>query len=153
MKYYFFLIFGLCVFCFSCDRSTVFKTDFKSFKSNRWFVEDELLFEVEMEKEGEYNVVLFLSHVYGIDCDELPIILKIIDPNGDKIEQKVGVKLKNKKGTDLGECLGDICDLEVVLKKKVKFFKGKYFFKIKNDYIRNYLPNVIGVGMGVKKEI
>ncbi|MEZ4854594.1 hypothetical protein, partial [Flavobacterium sp.] len=94
--------------------------------------------------------------IFGFPITELPVLVGIQNEEKDVYMDIVNVKIIDKNGKHLGDCLGDICDVyAVILTQNLE--KGNYTIKIGNalqssDSQHQYLPNILGVGIDVNKE-
>ena len=67
--------------------------------------------------------------------EKIPVTLKLLDENTN----------------ELGSCLGDYCDLELVITPTISFSEqGKYQIKVLNTFNYEYLPNVLSVAIQVE---
>lgn len=147
------LIAFLSIFLFiSCDKSSVYSEFYKNKEDNRWLKSDEKTFEFTIDNDVQlYDVIFDFSHVYDYQFTSVPIDFVIENPKGEKEKFTINLKLKDTNGKEIGDCSGDICDLKFKLKRKSKLEKGTYKVIISNSFKENYLPNVIGVGLEIKK--
>ena len=147
------LIAFLSIFLFiSCDKSSVYSEFYKNKEDNRWLKSDEKTFEFTIDNDVQlYDVIFDFSHVYDYQFTSVPIDFVIENPKGEKEKFTINLKLKDTNGKELGDCSGDICDLKFKIKQKSKLEKGNYKISISNSFKGDYLPNVIGVGLEIKK--
>ncbi len=147
------LIAFLSIFLFiSCDKSSVYSEFYKNKEDNRWLKSDEKTFEFTIDDAEElYDVIFDFSHVYDYQFASVPIDFVIENPKGEKEKFTINLKLKDTNGKEIGDCSGDICNLKFKIKQKSKLNKGKYKVSITNSFKGEYLPNVIGVGLEIKK--
>jgi len=120
-------------------------------EENRWLQTDVKTFEFEILDESQlYDIVFRFSHVYDYQFPKIPLSFSIENPKGEKENFSIDLALKDKNGKELGDCAGDICDLDFPLKNKTKLIKGKYKITVLNTFKgAPYLPNVIGIGLNV----
>ena len=147
------LVAFLSIFFFiSCDKSSVYSKFYKNKEDNRWLKSDEKTFEFTIDDDVQlYDAIFDFSHVYDYQFASVPIDFIIENPSNEKEKFTINLKLKDTNGKEIGDCSGDICDLKFKLKHKSKLEKGTYKVIISNSFKENYLPNVIGVGLEIKK--
>ena len=141
------------LFLSSCNNVNYVYTKFqKDFSENRWFNDDIRLFEVTIEDDVQlYDLDVQFGHIYDYNLDNVPLEVVIKAPSGTIEKLKVDVLIKGKDGKDLGDCTGDICDVYHVLKSKASLEKGVYVIEVKQASKLVYLPNVLGIGLNVRK--
>jgi gliding motility-associated lipoprotein GldH len=141
------------LFLLSCNNVSYVYTKFqKDFSENRWFNDDTRLFEVAIGDDTQlYDLELQFGHIYDYNLSNVPLEVIIKAPSGTIEKLKVDVLIKGKDGKDLGDCTGDICDVYHVLKSKTSLEKGLYIIEIKQASKLVYLPNVLGIGLNVRK--
>lgn len=149
MKNCFYLI--LICSIISCNQDKIYSEFHNDFKKNRWNNSDVQDFDFTIEEEANYDVQLEFSHVYDYQFSHVPLSIEIVFPNGKKIQEEINLQIKDELGKHLADCSGDICDLYKVIKKNILFEKGNYKIKLSNSFANKYLPNVIGVGITIKK--
>jgi gliding motility-associated lipoprotein GldH len=135
---------------FSCSKQNHFSQFIEFPDENRWDVADKKTFEFEIDDDTKnYNVSLLFSHVYGYQFNSIPIVFEIENPDGTTEEIKEDLLIKDDEGKDLGDCVGDICDLNYTFKSKTKLQKGTYKITVSHSFNGLFLPNVIGIGLKV----
>ncbi|KIX22343.1 hypothetical protein SY27_00325 [Flavobacterium sp. 316] len=149
-KHLFFLVF---LFLLSCDKDIVYSKFYSDFKENRWLTKEVKSFDFLIKNnESKVDLILHLGHVYDFQFQSVPFNVIIFYPDGKKESIPINLKIKDENGKDLADCSGDICDLYFTIKEKMALQKGKYKVEIKNNFSGDYLPNVLGVGIKVKKQ-
>lgn len=151
MKTKTFLLLSLFTILISCSKQNQF-SQFDTFgEENRWQKADAKTFEFDITDDTQlYNLVFRFSHVYDYQFPSIPINVVIESPDGKKGELKIDVPIKDDSGKDLGECAGDICDLNYKIEEKIKLQKGNYKITFSHSFEGPYLPNVIGIGLNVE---
>ena len=125
---------------------------YRDFEDNRWFKLDSKTFEFDVNEDvANARIIIKFSHVYEPYYNNVPIEVVIKKQGGESETIKTTMFLKDKKGKDISDCLGDICDLDFMLKENYPFRKGKYSITIANTVNTTYLPNVIGLGLEVER--
>lgn len=135
----------------SCNKDNVFHKFDKDFESNRWSKLDIKKYDFEISEPNKYDVILEFSHIYDYDMETIPFVINIQSPDGTETNEKLELPIKDKSGKHLADCSGDICDLKYVLKPNYDLEKGNYSISISNTSKFGFLPNVLGVGLKVKK--
>ena len=145
------LLLSLFTILISCSKQNQF-SQFDTFgEENRWQKADAKTFEFDITDDTQlHNIVFRFSHVYGYQFASIPLNVVIESPDGKKEELKIDVPIKDDSGKDLGECAGDICDLNYKIEEKIKLQKGNYKITFSHSFEGPYLPNVIGIGLNVE---
>ena len=135
----------------SCSNQGNFN-QFETFgDENRWQKSDVKTFEFDVTDDSQlYNLTFRFSHVYDYQFATVPINFTIENPAGEKENHSIDLVIKDANGKDLGECAGDVCDLNYKLEENLKLQKGKYKVIISHSFNGPYLPNVIGIGLNVE---
>ena len=151
MKIKTFLLLGLLLAVASCTKSSSYSSTI-DFSNNQWQKKDPQLFDFTIEDDSKlYDMVFSISHVYDYQFASIPLSFTWIKPDGTTETIPLDFKIKDKNGKDLGECAGDICDLNYPLKENVKLQKGKHQIKVSHSFQFDYLPNIINIGFKVIK--
>ena len=135
----------------SCDSKVIYNEFYSDFKDNRWISNEAKTFAFTIEKEEVGAIILHLGHIYDFQFESIPIEVKIITPDNKTEVLELDIKLKDTEGKDLADCSGDICDLYVPLKEKAMLKNGKYKVVITNKFTLPYLPNILGIGIQIKR--
>lgn len=133
----------------SCVNSASLVTE--SFPDNRWAKADVQHYTIAISEESTADVTLLFSHVAGPQFTKIPVVLDITAPGGVKETINVTLNLADESGKSLSECAGDVCDLRTVVKPAYSLKKGTYTFDLRNEFSGDYLPNVLAVGVELKK--
>lgn len=146
-----FFSFFLVVFI-ACNSSSTFSQFDKMPENNHWEKSDAKVYEFDITDDNQqYDIRFQFSHVYGYQFAEIPIDLSFESPDGQKENFGITLTIKDRKGQDLGDCSGDICDLTTAIREKTKLQKGHYKITVSHSFKGPYLPNVIGIGLDVDK--
>lgn len=143
---------GLLLLTLACDKatSTYSKLD-ADFESNRWLQADVKTHEFAITDDAKtYDLVLRFSHVYDYQFASVPMTITITAPSGQQEKKDILLQIKDGSGKQLGDCSGDVCDLEMNLKEKAQLEKGTYKVSLTHTFQGPYLPNVLGVGLDVR---
>jgi gliding motility-associated lipoprotein GldH len=123
------------------------------FPMNRWLKNDVQVFQPKIIDIGvNYTVFLNFGHVYGFQFKEVPVEVLIESPSGAIERVLVPLQILDQDNQDVGECLGDICDIKHPLKENFRFTEqGVYTFSVSNQFDNVFLPNVLAVGIAIEK--
>lgn len=145
------ILFAVLFICFSCDSKFVYNEFDSDFENNRWLPDNNKTFDFSIEIDIEASIVLHLGHIYDFQYDSIPLEVTITYPDGTIETESIDLKIKDDQGKDLAECSGDICDLYFTLKEKEMLKKGNYMIVVSNKFNPPYVPNILGIGIQVKK--
>lgn len=134
----------------ACDNGKIHSEFDRNFKDNRWFKNDVRTFEFEIEEAGEYSIDFDLGYIFDYPLNAIPITTEMTLPDGKIVANKVDLYVKIESKSN-GDCAGDICDLPTEIYPPHHLDVGKYKIKISNAYSSEYLPNILGVGITVKR--
>ena len=134
----------------NCKDENVIYQEFQEFsEAHQWQKNENKTFEIEISKEANYDLNFKISHVYGFQFDNLPLTCIIEDSNGNKETIPFKLGMKDASGKDLGDCTGDICDLDFLVKSNINLKQGKYKVIFSHSFKFPYIPNIIGVGCSI----
>jgi gliding motility-associated lipoprotein GldH len=145
------LLFLTLILFTSCNDKTVFSDDTSDFTANQWMKNDVKTFTFSNETTQNFNLSVNISHVYDYQFDKIPLGVGITNPEGATDVVFFDLILKDNQGKDLGDCLGDICDLQQIFKKNYTLGKGKYTFTVFHKFEHPYVPNISNLGITVEK--
>ena len=147
-------------FCFlitaaliSCDANTVYTKNDDNFPQFRWEKGRAVVFEPTIEDVSvPYDIMINFRHVNGFQYADMQIRVVRISPSGEETSKEFDFPVVDGKGDYLSECALDICDLETDFETGAKFEEtGKYTYKISHLMPPDPLPNVMEVGLVVRK--
>ena len=143
------LLFTVLLFT-SCNNKSIFSKSDSNFPENRWLKIDAKSFNFSVEDDTKsYDLIFNFGHVYDYQFETVPVICTIENPKGEIETIPFTLKIKDSKGKDAGDCIGDICDLQYTIKEKTALLKGNYKITIANDFDNGYLPNVSHISLDV----
>lgn len=149
---YIWLFLVIVTFSFGCSNNKVFEEyrEMDKFSWNRFNI---LKFEVPVDDtESEFDIYIAIRHLPEFPYKQLPVNLTIYSPSGEMRSANQTLSLYDKAGNSLSECLGDFCDISVVVRKEFKFSEqGIYKFRIENKWKKVDLPGIMEVGLIVEK--
>ena len=135
----------------SCNSNCIYKEFDKDFTSSRWPKNDVRSYSFTIPADGKYDLYVHFSHVYDSPLATVPLKMTISSPSHTDENLEVLLKLRDADGAQLADCTGDYCDLEQQVFGNRKMTAGDYVIKLANDFNFAYLPNVLGVGIEVRK--
>ena len=144
------LLFTLILVCFSCEKDRVFYEMHSDFEENRWMAGNSQRYAFEIENSDVYSIHLLFSYVYGFQFSSLPMTFTLTDAKGNKTEWQQKLQILNSKGKELGECAGDLCDLQQAVHTG-NLSPGKYTISVSQQFPGDYIPNVLGLGISIYK--
>ncbi|QEE48421.1 hypothetical protein FUA48_02165 [Flavobacterium alkalisoli] len=134
----------------SCAKFSLYSEKINDFPDNRWAADDAKTFSFELTEDVEKaKLDLFFSYVFEPGYDKVPVKLYMIKEGEAQVTIPEVLLLKNEAGEDLGDCLGDVCDLTQTIATQ-NFTKGKYTIKVVHEVNGPYLPNVIALGISLE---
>jgi gliding motility-associated lipoprotein GldH len=99
-----------------------------------------------------YNIYINIRHSFLFDWRNIYVQVGTQLPDGKKMEKRVNLPLSEADGKWYGSCLGDNCDIPIIIQQDAKFpVPGKYTFTIRQDMRVNPLEKIKSVGLRVEK--
>ena len=131
----------------SCNEAVLYSESHTDFPENRWYQTNPVAYEFEVTNDqSAYDITLGFRYVYGAQFKEIPIEVYITTPQHHIEKIPVTLYLSDENGNDLGDCMGDYCDLNTMIKQNYKFDAvGTYKVQILNKFDYEYLPNVMAM--------
>jgi len=140
------------VFLTSCNNKKVFEKhhDFEKFI---WHKSEIVEFEVDIkDKDIEYDVFVAVRYITQFPLKHVKIGLAIESPHGEKRFKAHDLLIKNEDGSNKGDGLGDIWDVEVpVYKNKLFAVSGVHKFSIENRMHLIDMPGIMAMGIVLRK--
>lgn len=136
----------------SCNRNVIF-TEYHSFKGYEWYASDKAVFETDIsDTQNLHNISLKVRHADSYPYNNLFLFVTTSYPDGMVKKDTMEVILANQKGEWMGSGAGDIFDLEVPIKKNVRFkLAGKYKFEFEQAMRVDPLPMIMDFGFEIEK--
>jgi len=136
----------------SCNKNKVFEK-YHDFADNKWGKSDVVTFEVNIDKvDIEYDILIAIRHTPAYAFANVIIGLTIETPAGEKRMMQHSLIIRSADGKFLGDGLGDIYDISVPVYKNMLFkYPGKYKFTIENRMHLVEMPDLMSVGLIIKK--
>ena len=149
---FFLLLFVLLIVNFGCSNVKVFE-EYKKFDNLSWHRFNFLEFEVPIEDtETEFDIYISIRHLPEFPYKQLPVNLTIYSPSGEMRTADHMLELNDNEGNSLSECLGDFCDVSILVRKDFKFSEpGTFKFRIENKWKKVDLPGIMEVGLILEK--
>lgn len=136
----------------SCNSKTVFSETKDGFTANQWQKKEPQQFSFSITEDlKNYDLSLTISHVYDYQFESVPMEVGITNPKGETEILLFDLLIKDPKGKDKGDCLGDLCDLKQTFKKNLKLSKGNYTVHVSHRFNYDYLPNITSLGLEVEQ--
>lgn len=119
----------------SCSQNTVFSRFDTLDESHQWAQAHTKSYDFTIDDEAAtYDIIFKFSHVYGYPMTSVPLHLSLKKPDGSTEDFPIDLRLKDAEGKELGDCIGDICDLNSVIKEKIKLAKGSYTITVSHRF-------------------
>ncbi len=136
----------------SCDKTRIFEEN-QQIKDYKWDYNEPRTFVAEIKDTTQhYNLYVNVRHSFQFDWRNAWVKITTTFPDGKSFDKRVNLVLSEPDGHWLGDCLGDNCDMQVLIQQSAIFPKpGKYTFKITQDMRVNPLTAVKSVGMRIEK--
>ena len=137
------------VMCVQCTNKQSAQLDFPK---NRWYQTEVLSLDFTPSSLNKSHVLqLNLSYAHGFQFSEIPLEVYITSPLHQVEKIPVILYLFDDNNEELGDCVGDYCDLKFIIKDNYQFPEsGNYKIQVLNSFGHEYLPNVVSVSVQVK---
>lgn len=147
MKQQFYLL-SIAFFVISCNQ-VYKKWEKESFSTLSWKPEKEIQFHPEIKDTAQtYELILGVRHLYESRISEMNLVVTSISPSGKEQISNYTVKLKDTNGKSLASCTGNICDLETVVDRRLKFAEaGQYTITIAPNPERGRIVGIMEFGL------
>jgi len=138
--------FVMCVQCTNKESAQL------NFPKNRWYQSEVLSLDFTPSSlDKSYIIQLNLSYIHGFQFSEIPLEVYITSPLHQVEKTPITLLLFDDSNEELGDCVGDYCDLELIIKDNYQFSEaGNYKIQVLNTFDHEYLPNVLSVSVQVK---
>ena len=146
-----FLLLLLLLPLFSCTKEEpgVFQKD--DFENNRWYKTQPLTLIYDNTSSQTIDLDFSMGYVYGSQFSEIPLEVYITNPLHQIDKIPVTIYLFDKNRNELGNCLGDLCDITQKILQNYSFNEpGNYKIQVLNTFSYEFLPNVNSVEITVK---
>ena len=150
MKYYSLVI--LTILMISCSDNHVHKEIDRDFPNNQWQKSKVKSFNfIIHDSLPSYDFKVLLTHVADLQYDLISLEINVIGPDKSIITEQILIRIKDSSGNDIGDCVGDYCDVETTALSKKRLIQGKYTVTLKNNFPGGYLPNIIALGIEISE--
>jgi gliding motility-associated lipoprotein GldH len=150
------ILFTLCIttlLCItSCDPNRLYETN-TQIADQKWPYDDVKSYTVDVkDTTTRYNIYINIRHSFLFEWRNLYVLVGTQMPDGRKLDKRVNLPLCEADGKWYGSCLGDNCDIPVMIQHDAKFpMPGKYVFTLREDMRSNPLEKIKSVGLRVEK--
>jgi gliding motility-associated lipoprotein GldH len=136
----------------ACDPNRLYETN-TPVANEKWAYDDVKSFTIDVsDTTTRYNIYINVRHSFQFDWRNMYVQVGTQLPSGKKMEKRVNLPLCENDGKWFGSCLGDNCDIPVMIQENAKFpQKGKYTFTIRQDMRANPLEKIKSIGLRVEK--
>lgn len=151
IKHRYLLLLLLLVFS-SCTHNKIFEK-FEKIDNYSWKRNKVIKFEVPIEDTlALYDVSIAIRHTSYYTFANIRVNMMINYPSGDMRVKDYNILVRNKDGTFCGDGAGDLWDVTHLALEKVSFpYKGTYIFEIQNVMPLMETPDIMDVGLIVRK--
>jgi gliding motility-associated lipoprotein GldH len=136
----------------ACDPNRLYETN-TPVAAEKWSYDDVKTFSVDVkDTTTRYNIYINVRHSFLFEWRNIYVQVATRLPDGKQLEKRVNLPLCESDGKWYGSCLGDNCDLKVLIQENAKFpMIGRYTFSIRQDMRVNPLERIKSIGMRVEK--
>ena len=136
------------IICIQCTNKHRAQLDFPK---NRWYQSDVLSLNFNNITPNQlYSIQFDISYVHGFQFPEIPLEVYITSPLHQIDKTSLSLQLLDENTNEIGNCVGDYCDLKSIIIKDYKFIEqGIYKIKVLHTFDHSYLPNVLSAAVQV----
>ncbi|MCB2219912.1 MAG: gliding motility lipoprotein GldH [Bacteroidetes bacterium] len=137
----------------SCTGDKVLFEEYYKLPNMSWNRFNIVTFEIPVNEEGfEADFYLNIRHIPEIPYETLKYNFTFIFPSGEVRTADYELDFLDNGGNALSECMGDLCDLQVPVRKNLRVSDGGMLkVEIENKYTKIEMPGIIEVGLIVRK--
>ena len=141
----------LSISLFSCDQNRIVD-EYINLGEQGWTYNDKVNVEFEISDTSQFYNIYFNARNTGIyPYQNLYILMRISDPDGEENENRLNFSLADKDGKWFGSGLGDLHDNQILIVEALKFLKmGKYSIELEQNMRDNPLPGLVEAGVRVE---
>lgn len=123
--------------------------DKDSFPTYAWKYGQEIVFKPNIDDINKsYKLTLGMRHLYGFQLSNIDVTVTSIAPSGQETTTHYEFKIKDAAGKYIGNCAGDLCDLETVVDESLKFAEpGQYKYIVTHNVQVEKIPGVMELGL------
>jgi gliding motility-associated lipoprotein GldH len=154
MKHYIYLLLiGLSALSITaCDPNRLYETN-TPIANEKWTYSDSKTFVVDVtDTSTRYNIYINVRHSFQFEWRNMYVQVSTQLPDGKKLDKRVNLPMSEPDGKWYGSCLGDNCDLPVLIQQDAKFpMIGKYTFTVRQDMRANPLEKIKSIGLRIER--
>ncbi len=95
-----------------------------------------------------YSLTLGIRHHYALNVEKFGVQIVMTSPSGKEEALDATALIRDTAGEHVGDCMGDICDLEVLVSDGMKFTEaGTYNVTIVHSEDGYQIPGIMEVGL------
>jgi hypothetical protein len=138
----------------ACDQNRLYETNLP-IADQKWDYKDVKTYTLAVKDTAtRYNVYINIRHSFQYEWRNIYVQVGTTLPDGKRLEKRVNLALSEADGKWFGSCLGDNCDLPIMIQHDAKFPQvGSYTFTIRQDMRTNPLPLIKSVGLRVERAV
>ncbi len=123
--------------------------DKDSFSTMSWKDGQTVTFTPVIEDTGKpCRIELGIRHHYGLNVEKFGVQVLVTSPSGKEERLALAVVVKDPSGERIGDCMGDICDLETAIADDYKFAEaGTYTVSVSHTEHGYQIPGIMEVGL------
>jgi len=147
---------GLLTFS-SCNPNRIYDKNI-DIEKYTWDINNKLAYEVDIKDTNQiYRISVNVRHTNFFQFNNMWIMVYTTFPDGKILSKRVELPLADKDGKWHGDCLGDICDINVTIQEKAFFNQlGKHHFVFEQimrnkDLNIDNLPCIMAMGLRLDK--
>jgi gliding motility-associated lipoprotein GldH len=133
----------------SCTGGKVLFEEYYKLPNMSWNRFNIVKFEIPVNEGGfEADFYLNVRHIPEIPYESLKYNFTFIFPSGEVRTADYELDFLDDAGKPLSECMGDLCDLQVSVRKGLRVSEaGVLKVEIENKYTKIEMPGIIEVGL------
>ena len=147
------LLFGMCMLLYSCDQAKIYENHLDNERIT-WNRFDVKTFNIDIEDTtASYDFYVAIRHITAFPFGFITIQFTIYTPSGETrmLEQKI--ILKDDKGNWLGDGMGDLWDLNHLVREDFRFTRpGTCTVEVSSTMSQANLPGIMQVGLIVRRK-
>ena len=136
----------------SCNSDRLYKNYIK-FPNFIWSQNNRVSIKIDVEEPvKKADVVLGLRYNDQFPFQDFTLEIRMISPDKESKTTKHTLLIRKPDESHLGECSGQICDLEKIVMKDVSFSNvGSYEFEVEHLMPDKLIPLVMDIGIMIDK--
>ena len=136
----------------SCNSNKIIFEEYHKMPNLSWNRFDIQKFDIPVPEGGfEADFYLTVRHIPEIPYKELKFNFTFILPSGEIRTADYELEFKDKEGNSLSDCLGDLCDITMPIRKGLLVSDaGVLKIEIENKYTKLEMPGILELGLIAK---